>query len=58
MRSLRFMPIAFVAGVHGFLIFAPYAAVVLVGRFIVKRNARRQQNLAMVVVEPLAATPI
>ncbi|HEY7087734.1 MAG TPA: hypothetical protein VH518_06560 [Tepidisphaeraceae bacterium] len=29
MRSLRFMPLAFVAGVHGFPMFVSYLAVVL-----------------------------
>lgn len=29
MRSLRFLPITFIAGQHGFLVFAPYVAVVL-----------------------------
>jgi len=29
MRSLRWLPLAFVAGLHGFVMFAPYVAVVL-----------------------------
>lgn len=29
MRSVRFLPLAFLAGVHGFIIFAPYATLVL-----------------------------
>ena len=29
MRSVRFLPLAFIAGVHGFVIFAPYAAFML-----------------------------
>lgn len=29
MKSLRYLPLAYIAGVHGFAIFAPYAALVM-----------------------------
>jgi hypothetical protein len=33
MRSLRFVPLAFIAGVQGFAIFAPYLALLLAAHF-------------------------
>jgi hypothetical protein len=30
MRTLRWVPLTFLAGLHGFAIFAPYAAIVLI----------------------------
>ncbi len=39
MKSVRFLPLAFIAGVHGFALFAPYAAVMLVaGALFVRRR--------------------
>jgi hypothetical protein len=40
MRSLRFLPLAFIAGIHGFALFAAYAAVVLItfGVFLAGRR--------------------
>ncbi len=39
MKSVRFLPLAFLAGVHGFALFAPYAAFMLVaGALISLRN--------------------
>lgn len=38
MRSVRFLPIAFIAGVHGFALFAPYAAFMLAAAAILKRR--------------------
>lgn len=29
MRTLRWVPLTFLAGLHGFAIFAPYAAIVM-----------------------------
>lgn len=48
MRSLRFLPITFLAGQHGFLLFAPYLAVVLATVEIVHTVQRRAQRVAMV----------
>ena len=43
MRMLRWMPLTFLAGLHGFAIFAPYAAVVLTVSHLVRarRKSRR-----------------
>ena len=30
MRTLRWVPLTFLAGLHGFAIFAPYAALVMI----------------------------
>ena len=38
MKSLRFLPLAFVAGVHGFVFFAPYLAVVLTALHFLRRS--------------------
>jgi hypothetical protein len=39
MRIARWMPFTFIAGLHGFALFAPYAALVL-GIVIVRRYVR------------------
>ena len=41
MKSLRFLPLAFLAGVHGFDLFAPYMAVVLTAAPYLHRAVRR-----------------
>jgi hypothetical protein len=41
MRPIRFLPLTFIAGVHGFALFAPYAAVMLLLGAILKRRRRR-----------------
>jgi len=39
MRAVRYLPLAFVAGVEGFALFAPYLAVVLaVAMFLGRRK--------------------
>jgi hypothetical protein len=40
MRSLRFVPLAFLAGVHGFALFAPYCAVFLAAVHFLPRMRR------------------
>lgn len=40
MKTLWFMPIAFVAGVHGFAIFTPYLLLVLAASRLLKRRPR------------------
>jgi hypothetical protein len=42
MRTIRWVPLTFLAGAHGFAIFAPYAALLLVTFHIVRsvRKAR------------------
>jgi len=37
MRALYFIPFAYLAGVHGFALFAPYAAVVVTILALVRR---------------------
>jgi hypothetical protein len=42
MRHIRWIPFTFLAGVHGFAIFAPYVAVMLaVGHFAGRRQRIR-----------------
>lgn len=38
MRSLRYLPFAFLAGVHGFALFAPYVAVLLTAAHFLRRR--------------------
>jgi hypothetical protein len=38
MRSLRFLPLAFLAGTHGFALFAPYAALILTVSHLLRRR--------------------
>ena len=47
MRSLWFMPLTFLAGVHGFALFAPYLAVVFTALHL---RSRRRARLALVPV--------
>ena len=44
MRSLWYVPLAFLAGVHGFAIFAPYLAVVFAALHL---RSRRRTRLAL-----------
>ncbi len=47
MRSLRYLPLAFVAGVHGFALFAPYLALFLT----VSHFVRRRRTPVLVPIE-------
>lgn len=38
MRHIRWLPFAFLAGVHGFAIFAPYVALVMAATLLLKRR--------------------
>jgi hypothetical protein len=40
MRALRYVPFTFLAGVHGFDLFAPYLAVFLAVTVIVRHTRR------------------
>jgi hypothetical protein len=40
MRTLRWVPLTFLAGAHGFALFAPYAALILVV-FHISRTMRK-----------------
>jgi hypothetical protein len=39
MKHIRWIPFAFLAGAHGFAIFAPYAAVMLLLAISMRRNS-------------------
>ncbi|HEY7119762.1 MAG TPA: hypothetical protein VH475_24435 [Tepidisphaeraceae bacterium] len=41
MRHIRWVPLAFIAGTHGFALFAPYAALMLAVTHVVERRRRR-----------------
>jgi hypothetical protein len=38
MKAVRFLPLAFIAGTHGFALFAPYAFVVLAAHMLRRRR--------------------
>jgi hypothetical protein len=50
-KALRFVPLAFLAGIDGFDLFAPYLAIVLATtpliRLIIRRRALRLQAVAV-----------
>ncbi len=54
MRSLRFLPITFLAGQHGFLFFAPYLALFLAAVHLMR--LRRIRLASLVALAPVAAT--
>ena len=62
-KALSFLPLAFVAGTHGFAIFAPYVAVVLAAlhlrsRHRLRARAKARRAAAVVPAEaPLASLP-
>jgi hypothetical protein len=37
MRSLRFLPVVFVVGVHGFVLFVPYALALVAAAHLIRR---------------------
>jgi hypothetical protein len=41
MKHLRWVPLAFLAGQHGFAIFAPYAARMVMTAMMLPRRGRR-----------------
>jgi hypothetical protein len=40
MKSLRYLPLAFLCGVHGFALFAPYLAAFLATSHFFRRRTR------------------
>ena len=37
MKTLRFLPVVYLIGIHGFLLFAPYVALLLTARYTLRR---------------------
>ena len=48
MKSLRYLPLTFLCGVHGFALFAPYAALATAALLLFRK--RRQRALAAIPV--------
>jgi hypothetical protein len=48
MRTIRWMPLTFLAGLHGFAIFAPYAALVMIV-YHVSRHYRKAKPVLVPV---------
>ena len=42
MRHLRWLPLTFFAGTHGFAVFAPYATCLLALAHLIRRQRRRR----------------
>lgn len=49
-KALQFLPLAFLAGTHGFALFAPYVAVVLTAFHLRSLHRDRARRLAGVSV--------
>ena len=58
MRTLRFLPLTFLAGVHGFALFAPYLAVTMTLVHVVWARRRRRQHEDDAGEMPAAAVAI
>ena len=56
LKALRFLPLAFLAGTHGFALFAPYAGLVLAALHLRSLHRRRvhRQRIADVSAPSLA----
>ena len=52
-RALHFLPLAFLAGTHGFALFAPYAALVLAALHVRGRRSARRSAPVEPAAEPL-----
>ena len=50
MRALWFLPLTFVAGVHGFAVFAPYLVVVFTALHLRSRSRAKARARALVPV--------
>ena len=53
MKSLRFLPLTFLAGVHGFAIFAPYAALAVAALLLANRRRRHRALVAIAIPVPV-----
>ena len=56
LKALRFLPLAFLAGTHGFALFAPYAGLVLAALHL--RSVRRRARAARLSVSVGVPVPI
>jgi len=56
LKALRFLPLAFLAGTHGFALFAPYAGLVLAALHL--RSLRRRRARRLLTVPAAALAPI
>jgi hypothetical protein len=52
MRSLWYLPLTFLAGVHGFAIFAPYLALVFAALHLRSRRRARLAAIPVAVAAP------
>ena len=57
-KALRFLPLAFLAGTHGFALFAPYVGLVLAALHLrsIRRERTRARERAIAPALPLPAT--
>jgi hypothetical protein len=50
MKALRFLPLVYVVGVHGFVFFAPYVALVMATGYTLKQFKGRRLRAVPVAV--------
>ena len=60
MKLLRYLPLAFFSGIHGFALFAPYATVVFALELSMRkyRTAPRTAPVMMNDVEPVIGSAV
>jgi hypothetical protein len=56
-QALCFLPLAFLAGTHGFALFAPYVGVVLAALHLRSRSRERTRARAKATATPAAGLP-
>ena len=54
-KALRFLPLAFIAGTHGFALFAPYVGVILAALHL--RSRHRERSRARRIADAAALVP-
>jgi len=47
MRSIRFLPLVFLIGIDGFILFAPYVMLILSAAYCVRRLRAEPQSVAI-----------
>jgi hypothetical protein len=50
MKALRFLPLVYIVGVHGFVFFAPYIALLLAAGYALRRFRKEQPKAVPVRV--------